>query len=182
MFGLGGVEFLLVLLVIVIVVKPSDLPKFVYKVGQLYGQMREAYNQFVSQIREMEWIVKKQVEAEIEAERLRTLEEDRIKESSDATTSTTDANQIVAEGSGVVGTSEETSDSMANDGYNYEDEYDYDDLVGEQTLTKAPSRGERQYKNLSESEIKILKSLKRSNHTSPFAKSRMRLALRTRRI
>ena len=44
MFGLGFWETMVILLVIIIFVKPSDLPVFMRKAGQLLGKARAGYD------------------------------------------------------------------------------------------------------------------------------------------
>lgn len=41
MFGLGFTEIIIILVVILVVVKPEDLPKFFKKIGQLYRELKK---------------------------------------------------------------------------------------------------------------------------------------------
>ncbi len=50
MFGLGFFEILMILVGILIFVHPQDLPTFVYRVGKIYGQIKESYNKFYREI------------------------------------------------------------------------------------------------------------------------------------
>lgn len=64
MFGLGFFEILMILVGILIFVRPQDLPIFVYRVGKVYGQIKESYNKFYREINliknQMDEIVEKQ--------------------------------------------------------------------------------------------------------------------------
>jgi sec-independent protein translocase protein TatB len=48
MFGIGFSEILIVLLVIIVFVRPDDLPKFLRTAGRLYGKAKKAYTDLVS--------------------------------------------------------------------------------------------------------------------------------------
>lgn len=50
MFGLGFFEILMILVGILIFVHPQDLPTFVYRIGKVYGQIKESYNKFYREI------------------------------------------------------------------------------------------------------------------------------------
>jgi len=41
MFGLGFTEIIIILVVILVVVKPEDLPKLFKKIGQLYRELKK---------------------------------------------------------------------------------------------------------------------------------------------
>jgi sec-independent protein translocase protein TatB len=43
MFGIGFMECIILVIVIILVVKPEDLPKLAYKVGRFYNQCRQIY-------------------------------------------------------------------------------------------------------------------------------------------
>lgn len=47
MFGIGISELLLILLAIIILIRPEDLPKFMRTVGKLYGKVKHYYNEAV---------------------------------------------------------------------------------------------------------------------------------------
>ena len=47
MFGIGISELLLILLAVIILIRPEDLPKFVRTVGKLYGKVKHYYNEAV---------------------------------------------------------------------------------------------------------------------------------------
>jgi Sec-independent protein translocase protein TatA len=48
MFGIGFSEFLLIGLVIILFVRPDDLPAFFRKAGKVYGKARAAYREVMS--------------------------------------------------------------------------------------------------------------------------------------
>ena len=48
MFGIGFSEIVIIALVVIVFVRPSDLPAFVRKLGRLYGQAKRAYAEIVS--------------------------------------------------------------------------------------------------------------------------------------
>lgn len=48
MFGIGFSEFLLIGLVVILFVRPDDLPAFFRKAGKIYGKARSAYREVMS--------------------------------------------------------------------------------------------------------------------------------------
>ena len=48
MFGVGFSEFLLIGLVVILFVRPDDLPAFFRKAGKIYGKARAAYREVMS--------------------------------------------------------------------------------------------------------------------------------------
>jgi sec-independent protein translocase protein TatB len=48
MFGIGFSELILIGLVLIIFIKPEDLPKFFRTMGKLYGQLKRAYDDVIS--------------------------------------------------------------------------------------------------------------------------------------
>jgi sec-independent protein translocase protein TatB len=48
MFGIGFSELVLIGLVLILFIKPEDLPKFFRSAGKLYGQLKKAYDDVVS--------------------------------------------------------------------------------------------------------------------------------------
>ncbi|HMA99819.1 MAG TPA: hypothetical protein VKS21_02425 [Spirochaetota bacterium] len=50
MFGLGIWEITIIIILIVIFIKPADLPAFLYRIGKLYGQFSSYYNKLRFQI------------------------------------------------------------------------------------------------------------------------------------
>lgn len=86
MFGLGMSEMIIIGLVILIFVNPKDLPKFVYHVGKIYGQLMDSYQAMTRQIREMGDEARREIEkAKYEAEAALKVET----ESSNPTSATT---------------------------------------------------------------------------------------------
>jgi Tat protein translocase TatB subunit len=48
MFGIGFSEILIIALVVIVFVRPDDLPAFIRKLGRLYGQAKRAYSEIVT--------------------------------------------------------------------------------------------------------------------------------------
>jgi sec-independent protein translocase protein TatB len=48
MFGIGFSELVLIGLILIIFIKPEDLPKFFRSAGKLYGRMKRAYDDIVT--------------------------------------------------------------------------------------------------------------------------------------
>jgi sec-independent protein translocase protein TatB len=48
MFGIGFSELVLIGLILIIFIKPEDLPKFFRTLGKLYGQLKKSYDDVVS--------------------------------------------------------------------------------------------------------------------------------------
>ena len=53
MFGLDFGEFLILFVVVLVFINPKDLPKFIYQVGKIYGQIMEAYHSMTRQINQL---------------------------------------------------------------------------------------------------------------------------------
>jgi sec-independent protein translocase protein TatB len=47
MFGIGFSELVIIGLILIIFIKPEDLPKFFRSAGKLYGQLKKAYDDVV---------------------------------------------------------------------------------------------------------------------------------------
>jgi len=47
MFGIGISEVILIFLVIVVLIRPNDLPKFLRSAGRFYGKARKMYKEIV---------------------------------------------------------------------------------------------------------------------------------------
>jgi Sec-independent protein translocase protein TatA len=43
MFGIGGLELVLIFVVLVVVVRPEDLPAVLRKLGEWYGELQRVY-------------------------------------------------------------------------------------------------------------------------------------------
>ena len=48
MFGIGFSEIVIIMLVVIVFVRPTDLPAFTRKLGRLYGLAKRTYNEIVS--------------------------------------------------------------------------------------------------------------------------------------
>jgi sec-independent protein translocase protein TatB len=48
MFGIGLGEIVLIILLLIIFIKPEDLPKFFRTMGKIYGEAKKAYNEVIS--------------------------------------------------------------------------------------------------------------------------------------
>ncbi|HNX73464.1 MAG TPA: twin-arginine translocase TatA/TatE family subunit [Spirochaetales bacterium] len=48
MFGIGWSEFLVIVCIVIIFIRPKDLPAILQKVGKAYGQLKRAYKEIVS--------------------------------------------------------------------------------------------------------------------------------------
>lgn len=69
MFGLGVWEICLIFIVVIIFVRPNDLPSFVRKMGRLYQQALEAYHLVLANLRETDNRVKGMVKDTIHWEK-----------------------------------------------------------------------------------------------------------------
>ena len=47
MFGIGLSELILIFLVLIIFIKPDDLPNFLRKAGRFYGKAKKLYNELI---------------------------------------------------------------------------------------------------------------------------------------
>ncbi len=54
MFGLGIWEILAILFVVVLLIRPQDLPKLLYKAGKMYGKLKELSNAMLEMVRNAE--------------------------------------------------------------------------------------------------------------------------------
>ena len=50
MFGLGFLEIVVIIIIMILVNKPEDLPKLLRKIGQIYGQLQRFYYTIVDEI------------------------------------------------------------------------------------------------------------------------------------
>ena len=66
MFGLGFLEMCLIVLVVLIFIRPEDLPGFIRKVGQFYGQATEAYQVIWRNLRDSENQFKQEVNKSVD--------------------------------------------------------------------------------------------------------------------
>ncbi|MEW5818305.1 MAG: twin-arginine translocase TatA/TatE family subunit, partial [Spirochaetota bacterium] len=58
MFGIGFWEIVIIFLIVIVFVRPSDLPKLVRKLGHLYRQVKDFNQEVMAKIREIEDEVK----------------------------------------------------------------------------------------------------------------------------
>jgi sec-independent protein translocase protein TatB len=47
MFGIGPSEIILVVIVLIIFIRPEDLPKFLRSAGKVYGEIKKAYKEVI---------------------------------------------------------------------------------------------------------------------------------------
>jgi Sec-independent protein translocase protein TatA len=64
MFGINFSEFLVILCIVVIFVRPKDLPKFFHSIGKIYGQIRETYKHFCNTKEELLQDLKSEIDLE----------------------------------------------------------------------------------------------------------------------
>ncbi|QQO10000.1 Sec-independent protein translocase subunit TatA/TatB [Breznakiella homolactica] len=48
MFGIGFSEILIICLILIVFIKPEDLPKFFRSAGRLYGKFKKTYNEVIA--------------------------------------------------------------------------------------------------------------------------------------
>jgi len=65
MFGIGFWETIAIIIIIIIVVKPEDIPKFVYRVGKFLGEIKRSYDILIDTLKELEQQVKEPADAVI---------------------------------------------------------------------------------------------------------------------
>ncbi len=65
MFGIGFWETIVIILIILIVIKPDDLPKFFHKMGKIIGEIRHSYDIFMDTIRNLDEEIKKPMDENI---------------------------------------------------------------------------------------------------------------------
>ncbi len=54
MFGIGFSEIMVILIVVILLVKPDNIPNFVRKVGKIFGQLKKSYDTLIDTIRTLE--------------------------------------------------------------------------------------------------------------------------------
>ncbi len=69
MFGLGFWEIMIVLVVIVIFVRPKDLPRFIRRVGEFYGQVRKFGTMVNDQMQDLEHEIRKETRLPLTTDR-----------------------------------------------------------------------------------------------------------------
>jgi len=50
MFGFGLSEFIVIVILLIILVKPEELPSVMRKIGEIYGQLRRISTQLIDEI------------------------------------------------------------------------------------------------------------------------------------
>ena len=58
MFGIGFWESIIILIMIIVLVKPEDIPEFIRKVGRVFGKIKRSYDLMVHNIRDIEYKIK----------------------------------------------------------------------------------------------------------------------------
>jgi len=54
MFGLSGSEILVIFVILILFVRPEDLPTIVHHLGKIYGQVMRMYYTFLDEIKSLE--------------------------------------------------------------------------------------------------------------------------------
>jgi Sec-independent protein translocase protein TatA len=65
MFGLGIGELAIIVIIIIIFVKPEDLPKFFRKVGRLYAELKKYNDDLLGKFRTFDQQIKKSLSIDI---------------------------------------------------------------------------------------------------------------------
>jgi Sec-independent protein translocase protein TatA len=66
MLGINFSEFVVILCVVVIFVRPRDLPRFFYNIGKVYAQLKDAYKQLVRTRDEVLQDLKSEIDSEVQ--------------------------------------------------------------------------------------------------------------------
>ncbi len=61
MFGLGIWELVIIVIVVILFVRPEDMPKFFRKVGKLYGELKRYNDEIMHKFRTIDQQLKKPV-------------------------------------------------------------------------------------------------------------------------
>lgn len=67
MFGLGIWELLVIFIVVIIFIKPEDLPRFFRKVGKMYGELKRYNDEILVKFRTIDQQLKKPLSIETNA-------------------------------------------------------------------------------------------------------------------
>ena len=62
MFGIGFWESIIILIMIIVLVKPEDIPEFIRKVGRVFGKIKRSYDLMVHNIRDIEYKIKNEID------------------------------------------------------------------------------------------------------------------------
>ncbi len=68
MFGIGFFEILIIIFIILIFIKPQDLPSFIRRIGKIYSQVRNGYNSFLRMLNSYQDEMKDMVQLNLEEE------------------------------------------------------------------------------------------------------------------
>jgi Sec-independent protein translocase protein TatA len=66
MFGINLSEFVVILCIVVIFVRPKDLPRFFYNIGKVYGQLKDTYRGFIKTRDEVLQDLKSEIDSELQ--------------------------------------------------------------------------------------------------------------------
>jgi Sec-independent protein translocase protein TatA len=66
MFGINLSEFMVILCIVVIFIRPKDLPRFFYNIGKVYGQLKDAYRGLVKTRDEVLQDLKSEIDSELQ--------------------------------------------------------------------------------------------------------------------
>jgi Sec-independent protein translocase protein TatA len=66
MFGINLSEFVVIFCIVVIFVRPKDLPRFFYNIGKVYGQLKDAYRGLVKTRDEVLQDLKSEIDSELQ--------------------------------------------------------------------------------------------------------------------
>jgi Sec-independent protein translocase protein TatA len=64
MFGINFLEFVVILCVVVIFIRPRDLPRFFRNIGKVYAQLKDAYKQLARTRDEVLQDLKSEIDSE----------------------------------------------------------------------------------------------------------------------
>jgi Sec-independent protein translocase protein TatA len=67
MLGINFLEFVVILCVVVIFVRPRDLPRFFHGIGKVYAQLKDAYKQLVKTRDEVLQDLKSEIDSEAQS-------------------------------------------------------------------------------------------------------------------
>ncbi len=64
MFGIGFWETIIIIIVIILMVKPEEIPQFMRTVGRIIGEIRKIYEDFIFYIKSLEYKVQDGIDFE----------------------------------------------------------------------------------------------------------------------
>ena len=59
MFNIGPLEWLVILIVVIIFVKPEDLPKLIRQIGKIYGNVTRTINEINAMVADLDTEIKR---------------------------------------------------------------------------------------------------------------------------